>query len=295
MKYSLMTTSLLFEMLGKLKSGIPIEDIKTEYQNMLQKTAALGIPAVEITSLELELFGMDFIKAALKENHLEPACLVHLDQYAAVIAEQSAEIVSKAIQRINDAVTLGTKNMMLALMAQPDAEKYSYHEKQQALISCIKPIARSGAEHGIAVSVEDTPNIAVPLCDSKDTAALLNAVEELHLTFDTGNMMLKGEDPLAYYRQFKDRVSHVHLKDMIYAEQGDSASDGRKMSAALHGKGLVHFPEILKELRTDGYDGYLVIEYVGTGEHFTHIQEAKEYLDKCKKRITGAFSAYDGM
>lgn len=280
MKYSLMTTTMLFEILERRNSGIPMDKVKKEYRGVLHETAGLGIPAVEVTSLELDLFGTDFVKASLKENNLAPACLVHLDQYAATNPEQSEEIVKKAIERVQDAIDLGTENMMLALMVQPDAEKYSYEEKQGALIACIKPIARFGAEHGIAVSVEDTPNISLPLCSSKDTAVLLNAIKELHLTYDTGNMMLKGEDPLTFYRQFKNRVSHVHLKDMMYAEHGDPAVDGRRMSAALHGEGLVGFPEILKELRDDGYNGYLVIEYVGIGDHFAHIKKAKEYLDQ---------------
>lgn len=282
MKYSLMTTSMLFEMLEKLKNGLPMEEVKLEYLDMLRKTAELEIPAVEVTSLELELFGLDFVKNALKENHLEPACLVHLDQYATTDPEQSAQISAKAIQRVQDAISLGTKNMMLALMAQPDAEIYSYAQKQNALISCIKPVARFGAEHGISVSVEDTPNVSVPLCDSKDTAFLLNAVSELHLTYDTGNMLLKGEDSLSFYRHFKNRVSHVHLKDMTYAECGDSTVDGRKMTAAPHGEGMIDFPNILKELRTDCYEGYLVIEYVGSGDHFTNIKKAKGYLDLYK-------------
>lgn len=283
MKYSLMTTSMLFEMMEERKERLPIKEVKQKYQDMLRQTTELDIPAVEVTSLELELFGIDFVKAALEENHLEPACLVHLDQYAAVDFNQSREIASKAIQRVQAAVELGTKNVMLALMAQPDAKEYSDQQKQDALISCIKPIARFGAEHGITVSVEDTPNLSVPLCDSKDTSILLNGVPELNLTYDTGNMMLKGEDSLTYYRHFKDRVSHVHLKDMMYSEFGDSAADGRKMTAAPHGEGLVDFPNILKELRSDGYEGYLAIEYVGFGDHFAHIKKAKEYLDQYLK------------
>lgn len=228
MKYSLMTTSMLFEMLEKLKNGLPMEEVKLEYLDMLRKTAELEIPAVEVTSLELELFGLDFVKNALNENHLEPACLVHLDQYATTDPEQSAQISAKAIQRVQDAISLGTKS------------------------------------------------------DSKDTASLLNAVSELHLTYDTGNMLLKGEDTLSYYRHFKNRVSHIHLKDMTYAEYGDSTVDGRKMTATPHGEGMIDFPNILKELRTDGYDGYLVIEYVGSGDHFTNIKKAKGYLDLYK-------------
>ena len=69
---------------------------------------------------------------------------------------------------------------------------------------------------------------------------------------------------------------------MTYAECGDSTVDGRKMTAAPHGEGMIAFPNILKELRTDGYDGYLVIEYVGSGDHFTNIKKAKGYLDLYK-------------
>ncbi|MCD8232276.1 MAG: sugar phosphate isomerase/epimerase [Clostridiales bacterium] len=281
MKFSLMTTTMVIDLLIKLQSGRPKEEITREYASMVEMIAGLGIPAVEVTSIELDLFGLEEVNRQLKTHHLEVGGFVHLDQYACTDSDRAEKMITLAKKRIDDAVSLGADNLMLALMAQEDVSEHSREELTKALIQNIRPIAVYGSEKGIRVSVEDTPDIRLPLCDTADTKALLDAVPDLYLTYDSGNMLLKNDSPISYLETFRDRVCHVHLKDMAYMQSGqpgDVDVDGRVIAGCMHGEGIVDFAEIGKILRESEYEGVAVIEYVGHDDHERRIREALTYL-----------------
>ncbi len=280
MKYSLMTTTMVLDLLIGMQQGLSPEQAKEKYRDMMAMVADTGIPAVEVTSMELDLFGYDTVKEELKNNGLVPGGFVHMDCYACTDEDKTGEIVEKAKQRIDDAASLGADNLMLALMAQEDVAEHSQEELAHALVRNILPIAAYGKEKGILVSVEDTPDIRLPLCDTADTKALLDAVPDLYLTFDTGNTILKHDDPLDYYHTFCSRVCHVHLKDMAYREpgqQGDVDVDGRIIAGCQPGEGIIDFEAIGASLKEAGYDGYAVIEYVGKADE-DKISDAFKYL-----------------
>lgn len=281
MKYSFMTTSMVFEILGGLEKSGDKENAKKEYRQMLEMISKLGIPAVDITSLELEVFGLDEVKRLLKETGLEVGGVVHMDRFACTDEMQTKMIVRSAEQRIEDACDLGSDNVMLALMAQEDVEQYSEEELRNSLVRNIAPIAEYGKKRGIKVSVEDTPDIRLPLCDQRDTKMLLDMIPELYLTYDSGNMLLKKDDPIAYYEAFQERICHVHLKDMQYTTDNALADvdiDGKRIQAVIHGQGMVDFQRIFKCMEKTGYKGYAMIEYVGSGEHEVNIRQALEAL-----------------
>ena len=282
MNYSLMTTSMVFPLVSKLQTGSSMEEIKADYAGMLSMVAHCGIPAVEITSLELDVFGLDTVQKALSDAGLLCSCVIHMDVYAETSVEKRDRIVTNACQKILDAKALGASYIMLALMAQPDVEKYSSEELRQALICNIRPIAEYGKAKGITVSVEDTPDIRLPLCSSAEIGHILDAVPELSLTYDTGNMLLKNEDSVSFYNKLKERVVYVHLKDMEYTTSTEGSNptiDGRHMSATLHGQGVLNFGEILASLKKGRYDGFLMLEYTGMEKHAENIRAAKGYID----------------
>ena len=282
MKYSLMTTSMVFPLAARLQAGEAPETIREDYRKLFAMIAACGIPAVEVTSLELDLFGFDTVQEALNLAGLECACVIHMDMYAETDPARHEPIVTSAKEKILAAKALGAKYVMLALMAQPEAEQHSMSDLQESLIRNLQPIAAFGKQNGITISVEDTPDIRLPLCDSNDIRPLLDAVHDLSLTYDTGNMILKNEDTLSFYRTLNDRVVYVHLKDMAYTESregSDPASDGRRVCTVLPGTGVIDFPSVLRELKQNGYNGWLMLEYAEHENHERNIKAAKETID----------------
>ena len=66
---------------------------------------------------------------------------------------------------------------------------------------------------------------------------------------DLGHIARGGMDPLSVVGRYRERVNHVHAKDM--------AEDGRWV---LIGTGVVPVVEVAELLLRTGYDGWLVLE-----------------------------------
>jgi inosose dehydratase len=87
----------------------------------------------------------------------------------------------------------------------------------------------------------------------------------LRLLLDTGHAVFGGADPVALARQWRERIGHVHCKDVrVDALQEARQRDLSFLDAVIAGvftvpgDGIVDFPAVLREL--PGYDRWLVVE-----------------------------------
>jgi sugar phosphate isomerase/epimerase len=91
----------------------------------------------------------------------------------------------------------------------------------------------------------------------------------LRMNFDTGNTFIAGQDPVVFLEQFKDRVSHVHVKDvspsLAAAARGDLTGIAVSHCAIGQGVNADNIRRCLAILKTAGYDGVLSIECEGQG------------------------------
>ena len=103
---------------------------------------------------------------------------------------------------------------------------------------------------------------------TQDIARLLDHTgPELGLALDTGHLDFAGGDPVALYRQYKDRVVHIHLKDTRKAIVQDAKNRNLSfLQAVLNGAftvpgdGDLDYPSLFAELGRAGYRGWLVVE-----------------------------------
>jgi L-ribulose-5-phosphate 3-epimerase len=90
-----------------------------------------------------------------------------------------------------------------------------------------------------------------------EAARLLNAVRErgLMLNWDPGNAAARGEAayPDGYAKLPKDRIGHVHCKDVVFT--ADHKSEWVAM-----GKGIIDWAGQFRALQKDGYRGALSLE-----------------------------------
>jgi len=78
----------------------------------------------------------------------------------------------------------------------------------------------------------------------------LNETSEwIGVNFDSGHFALAGYDPLEAAQKIKDRIYHVHLKDVV-----------RERTCTL-GQGEAKIKELLLELKRQYYEGHLSIEH----------------------------------
>lgn len=93
--------------------------------------------------------------------------------------------------------------------------------------------------------------------------------DNLRMNMDTGNTFIAGQDPVAFLRQFRDRISHVHVKDVSESLAASARGDltGIAVSHCAIGDGVnaENIRQCLALLRESGYSGVLSIECEGQG------------------------------
>jgi len=125
-------------------------------------------------------------------------------------------------------------------------------------------LAEMTATEGIAVVYHHHMGTAVQ--SGEDIEHLMHATgPALKLLLDTGHATFAGADPVALARRWRERIAHVHCKDvrpdvMRRALDADWSFLDAVVAGVftVPGDGMVDFAAVLRELR--GYEGWLVIE-----------------------------------
>jgi len=91
----------------------------------------------------------------------------------------------------------------------------------------------------------------------------------LRLNMDTGNTFIAGQNPVAFLRQFLDKVSHVHVKDvspsLAAAARGELTGIAVSHCALGDGVNADNIRQSVALLAQAGYDGVLSLECEGQG------------------------------
>jgi len=119
----------------------------------------------------------------------------------------------------------------------------------------IRRAAESARKKGVTLTLEN--ELACNTATGAEAGRLLNAVRDkgLMLNWDPGNATARGEVayPDGYAKLPKDRIGHVHCKDVLF-------NADRKSEWAPMGKGIIDWAGQFHALKTDGYGGALSLE-----------------------------------
>ena len=102
----------------------------------------------------------------------------------------------------------------------------------------------------------------------EDTERLMNETNDtVKLTIDTGHMLFAGGNSLKIIRDFKEKIVHVHCKDMREKVLNKSLSEDLSFRHAVlegaftvPGDGCIDYRPIFNELVKNNYQGWLVVE-----------------------------------
>ncbi len=113
--------------------------------------------------------------------------------------------------------------------------------------------------HGYFTTNPDMLEKMLAFCDSP----------YLRLNLDTGNSFIAGQDPVEFCERFKDKVNHVHVKDvsesLAAAVRGDQAGIAVSQCSIGQGVNADNIKKVLTILNDNGYDGVLSMECEGAG------------------------------
>jgi inosose dehydratase len=105
--------------------------------------------------------------------------------------------------------------------------------------------------------------VGTQLASQEDVRRVLESTPA-SLCLDTGHLVAAGGDPVAILARWRDRVTHVHLKDARPAESGQPFTDAMQLWEGdvfcPLGAGDGHVDAVLESLRAGGYAGWVVVE-----------------------------------
>lgn len=142
------------------------------------------------------------------------------------------------------------------------------------------PILNVFARHGIKFGLEVHPTeIAYDLYSTKIALGAIENHRAFGFNFDPSHLHWQGVDPVAFLREFGDRIWHVHMKDAIVTLDGKTGilashlnfGDARRgWDFRSLGRGGVDFEEIVRALNELEYTGPLSVEWEDSGMDREH-------------------------
>ena len=127
-------------------------------------------------------------------------------------------------------------------------------------------LAKWMADEGVALAYHHHMGSFIE--DSEDIDWLMEASPtEVHLLYDTGHLWFGGGEVIGTLRRWRDRVLHVHFKD-VRPEVIREARDNEKSfleaviagAFTVPGDGAIDFQAVAKELKAMDYAGWIVVE-----------------------------------
>jgi len=162
--------------------------------------------------------------------------------------------LERQIERLDRAITLATvfETPLIRIFSyyppasNPAAEPASYRD---AVMANLRALTDRAAEAGVTLLHENDSGLY------GDTIArnvdVLQTIPDPHLAalLDPANYLLTGDVPYPDgYQAVRSRLEYVHVKD---------AKDGAVVAA---GEGESRFPELLRQMQADDYDGVFALE-----------------------------------
>ncbi len=158
---------------------------------------------------------------------------------------------------------------VLVLAAATGAEGYdarpTLDDSQWAtLLANLDRLAAAAADRGVLAVLHPHVGTMVETRDEVDRVLTGSAIR---LCLDTGHLLIGGTDPLQLARQVPDRIAHAHLKDVDATLAADVQAGTLSYTDAVRrgmytplGAGDVDIAGIVTALRSNGFDGWFVME-----------------------------------
>ncbi|NIZ41286.1 myo-inosose-2 dehydratase (plasmid) [Entomospira entomophila] len=171
-----------------------------------------------------------------------------------------------------------------------DAKPHFTDDEWVKLASGLEKLGDLAHEKGMEIVYHHHMGTGVQTTEEIDRLMAMTDPSKVKLLFDTGHLVFSGEDPIAVYTKHKDRIRHIHFKDIraeVYQDvkkQKDSFLTGVKKGVfTVPGDGVTDFYPIWKEIQESGYEGWIVVEAEqdpAIANPFEYAVMAHQYIQK---------------
>jgi inosose dehydratase len=186
------------------------------------------------------------LRAELDRYGLSLAALCLVEPWAGRYeTEQEAREADQAIEAV--ATIPGA---ILNLCQLPGADRSDLAARQRNALACLDAVSRRAARRGVHCTFHPNSPAGSVFRTAADYEVLIDGLsQDIGFTPDLGHIVKGGMQPLEVLMTYRDRVDHVHYKDI--------GADGRW---APTGAGVVDFVAVTAYLARTGYAGWIVME-----------------------------------
>ncbi|WTO35364.1 myo-inosose-2 dehydratase [Streptomyces achromogenes] len=154
----------------------------------------------------------------------------------------------------------------------------------------LNEIGRLAADKNMRLCYHHHMGTGVQTAEDIDRLMAHTDPDRVHLLFDTGHLQFAGDDPLKTAEKHKQRIKHVHLKNVRQSVADKVRSDHLSFQEGiLQGvftvpgdpEGAIDFEPVLSTLGEAGFEGWLVVEAEqnpATAHPLTYAKTARGYL-----------------
>lgn len=264
----------------------------------IQWVADQGGEHIEIVPLGINFEEQPELADAIREKAAEVGIDVSNYAIGANFATADRQQYEAEIERVKRQVDianrLGVKRMRhdVAFRPIPETGVAQFEQDFPQLVEACRTIADYAAQYGITTSIE---NHGFYVQNSERVLRLVHAVDRANFrtTLDVGNFMCVDENSVAAVKKSLPFASMVHLKDFYfrpsYRNPGDGwfqTASGNYLRGAIVGQGDIDMPEVIRLIKTSGYDGYISIEFEGKEDckwgTLTGLNNARRLWDEVK-------------
>jgi len=195
-------------------------------------------------------------------------------------ASHPAEYQTKEImQAIRFAAAIGVRDVVTTETYPKSewAKKLSY---DQCIFTCAEKLyqpCRMAEDYGVNVIFEPHGPITDSISGIGDVMALLGYPKSLGVNMDTGNSWLGGTDPVELAKTYKDKIYHIHWKDLgeEWIEKRGTIY-GCGFSTIPVGTGRIDIAGVIAVLKDSEQIHYSTLEVAGPPEV---LQQSAEYIN----------------
>lgn len=211
------------------------------------------------------------IKECAEENEIEICCLTPYNSYFNSLDEKQRISEIEDIKKVLDYCEyLGAHYIRIYGGNIVAGDTYKVSERREKLIQSMRTLGDLAASKGVTLVIENHFNTMT--VSAKDSAALCRDIDHpaVRILYDQANLTFtENEDYLTAIPLQQKYVAYMHVKDLEF-KQGVSFSSSdvshpdeseRNVYTRIVGEGELNWPEILKMVKEEGYDGWLSMEY----------------------------------
>lgn len=158
------------------------------------------------------------------------------------------------------------------------AENLSYEERVFVMAEKLYTPVKMAADYGVRILLEPHGPITDSIKGIQDVMDRLDNPDSLGVNLDTGNSWLGGADPVEMAKVFKDKIHHVHWKDLgAEWEPKRGTQFGCGFSTIALGDGVVDIKGVCEVLK-DVDIANSTLEIIGSEEI---LKKSMNYLREC--------------